>query len=92
VTSNVDPQNNVHSYNLQQLLSFFRIYVEEEVRNSLAKAGFKLNDSSVQKNKEKPNMEAPVSTVSDLFSGGRKVGKQLSFILCENHTRIGYLV
>jgi hypothetical protein len=28
-------------------------------------------------------MKAPVATPSDLFSGGRNVGKWLSFILCE---------
>jgi hypothetical protein len=81
-------KKNAHSYKLQQLLSFFRIYVEEEVRISFAKAGFKLTDSSVRKNKKKPNMEAPVATASDLISGGRNVGKCLGFIFCDNHVRI----
>jgi hypothetical protein len=74
VMTNVDPQNSAHSYKLHELLSFFRSYVEEEVRISLAVAGFKLTDSSMRKNKKKPNMEAPVAKASDLFSEGRNVG------------------
>jgi len=83
--ANVDPQKNVHSYMLLQLLSFWGSYVEEEeeVRISLAKAAFKLADSSVRKNKKELNMEAPVATTNNLFSGGRNIGKWLSFIFCE---------
>jgi hypothetical protein len=82
---NVDPKKYAHSYKLQQLLSFVRSYVEEKVRIFLAKAVFKLTDSSVRKNKNKnkPNMEALVATASDLFSGGRNVGKWVSFMFCE---------
>lgn len=59
-----------------------RSYVKE-ARISLTKAGFKLTDSSVPKNKKTPNMEAPVVTASDLFSDGRNVAKWLNFIFCE---------
>jgi hypothetical protein len=53
------------------------------VRISLSKVRIKLTDSSVRKNKKKPNMEAPVATASGLISGGRNVGKWSRFMLCE---------
>lgn len=65
------------------MLSFLRNEVEGEERISLAKAGFKLTEGSVRKVKKKPSTEGSVATASGLFSGGRKVGKQLCCIFCE---------
>jgi hypothetical protein len=77
VANIVEPQNNAYSDKLKQLLSFFRNEVEREERISLAKAGFKLTEGSMRKDKKKPSTEGSVATASDLFSGERNVGKQL---------------
>lgn len=67
---------------LSQLLSFLRAEVEGEERISLAKTGFKQNDSSQRKKDKEFEISSPVATANDLFTSNRKKEVSHSCLFC----------